>query len=94
MPLKFRRRTNAAGGVRVGDNSHYTDINTSGVQTMTGNAQVSKDIWIPAQDFKTASGTGPQSGSEFEGGSMMTASLPVSISGSIFLNTDQDLLPL
>lgn len=96
MPLKFRRRIDAAGGIRIGDDTTYTDVASDGAFTLTGApfslsacSQVSKQLWLPATAFTVASGLTAGSVNEnFEGGSMIAASLPISVSGSVFLNLD------
>jgi len=39
------------GGVRTGTTSHYTNVSTTGRQTMVGTARVRKTMWLPATDF-------------------------------------------
>lgn len=89
MPLKWRRRLNAVGGVRAGDNTNYTDQTTGGYQTMAGTARVDREIWIPANQFYGFSGSVAGGGTLYDAGSMISASMDVSIGGSIFANTDQ-----
>jgi hypothetical protein len=75
MPaFKTRRQHLAPGGTRVGDAENYTDISTTGRQTMAGTARVWRDVYVPAGDFLVSDTSG----------SMSAGSILIDVSGSIF----------
>lgn len=56
--FKIRRLLHALGGGRIGSGSNYTDISTTGYQTMAGTARTYREVWIPAAQFGVYSSSG------------------------------------
>lgn len=70
---KVRRNILGKGGAQIGGASNYTTFNTAGRLTMTGTAQVYKDLWLPAVQWW---GVVPNQFSNATGGTTATTGSP------------------
>ena len=72
--FKVRRKVFGMSGGRFGDNDDYTDIGTTGRQTMAGTARVRKSIWLPATQWY---GISPDQWANANGATEATGGSPV-----------------
>jgi hypothetical protein len=91
--FKARRILRAPNKAHFGGDSNYTEFDNAGRQTMGGTGRIYRDIWIPADDFVT-SGTAVGNEAIFQAGSMISTSILIDLSGSIFADTQAGATPV